>query len=155
MAESGKLSGQVAIVTGAGSGIGRATSLLLAREGARVVAASRTLAHAEETARRAGDETLPLQVDVADPESVERMVASTLEHFGQVDLLCNNAGIGTTKNVIEIEPNEWDQVFNVNVRGVYLCTRAVLPHMLTRGRGAIVNIASVLGFVGVPSRAAY
>jgi NAD(P)-dependent dehydrogenase (short-subunit alcohol dehydrogenase family) len=152
---SGKLSGRVALVTGAGSGIGRAMTILFTQEGARVVAASRTLEHAEETARRAGGETLALQVDVADAGSVERMMARALERFGRVDVLCNNAGVGTTKSVIEVEPEEWDHVFDVNVRGVYLCTRAVLPQMLERGSGAIVNTASVLGLVGVPKRAAY
>jgi 2-keto-3-deoxy-L-fuconate dehydrogenase len=151
----GTLDGKVALVTGGGSGIGRAISILFASEGARVATASRTLAHAEETARLAGHDTLALRADVSEVDDVQKMVDQTLERFGRIDILCNNAGIGTTKNIVEVEPDEWDRVFAVNVRGVYLCTRAVLPQMLQRHEGIIINIASVLGLVGVPNRAAY
>ncbi len=152
---NGKLDGKVALITGGGSGIGRAISILFASEGARVATASLTLAHAEETAQLAGGETIPLQVDVSEEEGVKRMVDQTLTRFGRIDILCNNAGIGTTKSIVEVEPEEWDRVFAVNVRGVYLSTRAVLPQMIERRSGIIVNIASVLGLVGVPKRAAY
>ncbi len=151
----GKLDEKVALVTGGGSGIGRAISILFAQEGARVATASRTLAHAEETARLAGGDTLAIQVDVSEESDVQRMIDQTLARFGRIDILCNNAGIGTTKSIIEVEPEEWDRVFAVNVRGVYLCSRAVLPRMLERRDGIIINIASVLGLVGVPKRAAY
>ncbi|MGA7671232.1 MAG: glucose 1-dehydrogenase [Nitrolancea sp.] len=154
-ATNGKLTGRVALITGGGSGIGRAISIVFAQEGAQVVTASRTLAHAKETARLAGGDTLALQVDVSDEASVQRMVDAAIERFGRVDILCNNAGTGTNKSIVEVEPEEWDRVFAVNVRGVYLCTRAVLPQMLERHDGVIVNIASVLGLVGVPKRAAY
>ncbi len=153
--DQGKLAGKVALVTGGGSGIGRAISILFAQEGARVATGSLTLAHAEETARLAGEETLAFQTDVSDEISVRQMVDRTLERFGRIDILCNNAGIGTTKSIIEVEPDEWDRVFAVNVRGVYLCTRAVLPQMIEHGGGIVINIASVLGLVGVPKRAAY
>lgn len=152
---NGKLSGKVALVTGGGSGIGRAISILFASEGAQVATATRTLAHAEETARLAGGDTLALQADVSDETAVQRMVDQTLSRFGRIDILCNNAGIGTTKSIVEVEPEEWDRVFAVNVRGVYLCTRATLPQMLERRNGIVINIASVLGLVGVPKRAAY
>ncbi|HEX7103733.1 MAG TPA: glucose 1-dehydrogenase [Nitrolancea sp.] len=152
---TGKLAGKVALVTGAGSGIGRAISVRFAQEGALVAAASRTLGSVEETAKLAGGETLALQADVSDEASVRNMVEQTLARFGRIDILVNNAGIGTTKSILECEPEEWDRVFAVNVRGVYLSTRAVLPGMLARGEGVIINIASVLGLVGVPKRAAY
>jgi NAD(P)-dependent dehydrogenase (short-subunit alcohol dehydrogenase family) len=151
----GKLAGKVALVTGAGSGIGRAISIRFAREGASVAAASRTLESVEETAQLAGGETLALQADVSDEASVGVMVEKTLARFGRIDILVNNAGIGTTKSILECEPEEWDRVFAVNVRGVYLSTRAVLPGMLAQGEGVIINIASALGLVGVPKRAAY
>lgn len=152
---NGKLAGRVALVTGAGSGIGRAISVRFAQEGALVAAASRTLGSVEETTKLAGGETLALQADVSDEASVRNMVEQTLARFGRIDILVNNAGIGTTKSILECEPEEWDRVFAVNVRGVYLSTRAVLPGMLARGEGVIINIASVLGLVGVPKRAAY
>jgi NAD(P)-dependent dehydrogenase (short-subunit alcohol dehydrogenase family) len=151
----GKLTGKVALVTGAGSGIGRAISIRFAQEGARVAAASRTRETVEETAQLAGGETLALQADVSDEASVGAMVEKTLARFGRIDILVNNAGIGTTKSILECEPEEWDRVFAVNVRGVYLSTRAVLPGMLAQGEGVIINIASALGLVGVPKRAAY
>jgi NAD(P)-dependent dehydrogenase (short-subunit alcohol dehydrogenase family) len=151
----GKLAGKVALVTGAGSGIGRAISIRFAQEGARVAAASRTRETVEETAQLAGGETLALQADVSDEASVGAMVEKTLARFGRIDILVNNAGIGTTKSILECEPEEWDRVFAVNVRGVYLSTRAVLPGMLAQGEGVIINIASALGLVGVPKRAAY
>jgi 2-keto-3-deoxy-L-fuconate dehydrogenase len=151
----GKLEGRVALVTGGGSGIGRAISILFAREGAQVATASRTHEAIGETARLAGRDTLALEADVTDEQSVKSMVDQTLERFGRIDILVNNAGIGTTKSILEVEPEEWDRVFAVNVRGVYLSTRAVLPGMLERRDGVIINIASVLGLVGVPKRAAY
>jgi NAD(P)-dependent dehydrogenase (short-subunit alcohol dehydrogenase family) len=152
---NGKLAGKVALVTGAGSGIGRAIAVRFAQEGAQVVAASRTLENVEETARLAGGETLALRTDVRAEDDVQAMVERAQERFGRIDILVNNAGIGTSKSILECEPDEWDRVFAVNVRGVYLCTRAVLPGMLKRGEGVIINIASALGLVGVPKRAAY
>ncbi len=152
---SGRFEGKVALITGGGSGIGREISLRFTGEGARVATASRTLDHARETARMAGGDTLAVRADVSVEADVTRAVEQTLDRFGRIDILVNNAGIGTTKSIIEVEPEEWDRVFAVNVRGVYLCTRAVLPQMLERNAGVIINIASVLGLVGVPKRAAY
>lgn len=155
----GRLAGKVAIITGAGSGIGQAMALLFAREGATVVAAGRTPASIEETVAmiqaETGREALAVEADVAVPADVERMVRETVTHFGRIDILCNNAGIGSSKDVIAVEPDEWDQVFAVNVRGVYLGCKYALPHMLAQGGGAIINTASVLALVGAPERAAY
>jgi NAD(P)-dependent dehydrogenase (short-subunit alcohol dehydrogenase family) len=143
-----RFSGQTAIVTGAGSGIGREIARGLAEEGATVFAADLA-----DDFPAAG--CTPLQVDVSDAGAVRRMVDEALDATGRVDLLFNNAGIGSTADPIECEPEEWDRLFAVNARGVFLGTKYALPHMLREGRGSIVNTASVAGFVGLPDRAAY
>ncbi|HET7035580.1 MAG TPA: glucose 1-dehydrogenase [Thermomicrobiaceae bacterium] len=150
-----ELRGKVALVTGAGSGIGRAIALRFAAEGATLALAGRTRATLEATASAIGAAALTVPLDVTDPASVASGVRAVGERLGPIDILVNNAGIGTTKSIVEVEPDEWERVFAVNVRGVYLCSRAVLPGMLERGSGSIVNIASALGLVGVPGRAAY
>jgi NAD(P)-dependent dehydrogenase (short-subunit alcohol dehydrogenase family) len=139
---------RVVIVTGAASGIGWATADLFLREGARVVAADRTPGGAP-------DGCAQMRVDVADPASVRELVDAVIGQFGQVDVLCNNAGTGSTTDVVSCTVEEWERVFAVNVRGVFLGTKAVLPSMLERGTGVIVNTASVAGLVGLPDRAAY
>jgi NAD(P)-dependent dehydrogenase (short-subunit alcohol dehydrogenase family) len=149
------LTGRVAIVTGAGSGIGRAIAHRFATAGAAVVAADLNLAAAEETATISPELILPYQVDVTDEPSVHRLVRATVERFGQIDLLVNNAGIGTTKDIVETDLEEWERVFAVNVRGVFLCCKHVLPSMLARQHGVIINMGSVAGLIGIPQRAAY
>lgn len=158
-AAGGKLAGKIAVITGAGSGIGRAIALLFAQEGATIVAADLNGDTAEETIALvrdvSGRDGLALTTDVSDPASVKQMVDQAIARFDRIDVLCNNAGIGSTKDVIDTEPDEWDQVFAVNVRGVYLGCKYTLPHMLAQGGGVIVNTASVAGLVGLPKRAAY
>jgi NAD(P)-dependent dehydrogenase (short-subunit alcohol dehydrogenase family) len=139
---------RVVIVTGAASGIGRAMSEQFAAEGAKVVGADLDAATVPEAA-------LGVEVDVSRPEDVQRLADYTVETFGRVDVLCNNAGIGSTTDVLNCSPDEWDNVFAVNARGVFLGIRAVLPQMLAQGAGVIVNTASVAGLVGLPDRAAY
>jgi NAD(P)-dependent dehydrogenase (short-subunit alcohol dehydrogenase family) len=144
----------VALVTGAGSGIGRATAQLLAARGYVVGCGDVDEAAARGTA---GDleSALPLELDVRDAGSVARAITELTGTHGPVDLLVNNAGIGSTQTVVDTAPATWDAVFDVNVGGVYRCSRAVLPAMLERRRGVIVNVASVAGLVGLRDRAAY
>jgi len=153
-----KLEGLVAVVTGAGSGIGRATARLFAQEGARICSASRTLTHAEATAQtviQEGGEAFAVSVDVSRSSDVETLAERVLTRFGQVDILVNNAAIGHTGSILECTQDEWDLVMAVNVKSVYLCCSAFLPHMLAQGTGNIVNIASIAGLVGLPKRAVY
>ncbi len=156
------LSGQVALVTGAGAGIGRATALALAREGAAVginVMANRdggeqTLARIE----AAGGRGMVLQGDISESGVAESFATDLAERFGAVTVLVNNSGIGSPRSrdtILDIDINDWDRVMAVNVRGALLCARAVLPGMIAGGSGAIVNIASIRGVTGARSLAAY
>lgn len=136
------------IVTGAGRGIGRAIALRLAAEGANVVASARTLAEIEKVAAEieaGGGKALPVVADVSDAGAVERMVRACADRFGTVDGLVNNAGIGSFAPVAELAAEDFDRMWGVNMRGVFLSTKAVLPFMTSRRSGDIVNIASLAG----------
>ena len=153
-----KLNQRAAVITGAGSGIGRAMALLFAREGARVLAADVNGAAAEQTAREivaAGGVGASIAVDVVVPEQVRGMIERAHALYGRADILCNNAGVGSTTDVVECEPDEWDRVMAVNVKSVYLGCKYAIPGMLARGGGVIVNTASVAGMVGIVKRASY
>ena len=150
-----RLQDRVAVITGAGSGIGRAMSLLFAREGARVLAADLDGAAAEETAAQVGARCVAMRVDASQPDEVRAMIERAVAEMGRIDVLCNNAGIGSTTDVVDCEPDDWDRVMMVNVRSVFLGCKYAIPHMVRQGRGAIVNTASVAGMVGVPKRASY
>jgi NAD(P)-dependent dehydrogenase (short-subunit alcohol dehydrogenase family) len=152
-----KLENRVAVITGAGSGIGRASALEFAREGARVVVADLNLAGALETVRQieaGGGQALALETDVALPESVQTLVAQTLETFSQVHVLLNNAAIQVNKTVEDTTVEEWNREINVNLGGVFLCSKFFLPH-LRRTRGCIINMSSVNGFFVEPMCAGY
>ena len=152
-----KLENRVAVITGAGSGIGRASALEFAREGARVVVADLNLAGALETARQikaGGGQAIALETDVALPESVQTLVAQTLETFSQVHVLLNNAAIQVNKTVEDTTVEEWNREINVNLGGVFLCSKFFLPH-LRRTRGCIINMSSVNGFFVEPRCAGY
>src|ERR1700690_666878 len=150
-----RLKNKIAIVTGAGSGIGRACAVALAREGARVALVGRRKERLEETSREIGDSALVLAADVSNKDEIARVVDRTVVHFGGLDVLLNNAGvlhIGTAEQITE---KQWDETFNVNVRGLWLLSRAVLPHLRKAGGGSIINMASVLGINGARNRASY
>jgi meso-butanediol dehydrogenase / (S,S)-butanediol dehydrogenase / diacetyl reductase len=153
-----RLENKVCIITGAGSGIGRASALLFAQEGARLAIADKKAASAEKVAgecARKGAQAITIEVDVANAAAVERMIARTLEKFGRLDVLVNNAGYGITGSVVETDPDAWDALIAVNVRGVFLCSKYAIPAMKRSGGGAIVNTASVVAAVGIANRAAY
>ncbi len=142
-----EFAGQTAIVTGVARGFGRAIVRRLARGGARVVAADINLPGAEETValvKQDGGEALAHPVDVSSAKSVEAMVKAALTHFGgRVDILVNNAGLWKLTPTEETSEEEWDRIVNVNMKGTFLCCRAVIPSMRKQGRGHIVNIASI------------
>jgi NAD(P)-dependent dehydrogenase (short-subunit alcohol dehydrogenase family) len=146
------LTGKVALVTGAGNGLGRAFALGLAGYGARIACADRDLQGAAATVSQieeAGGAALPIGVDVADEASVSAMAAETQRSCGKVDILINNAGIATLPaRVHEMPIADWDRLIAINLRGVFLATRAILPMMLAGGGGSIINIASIIGIVG-------
>lgn len=154
-----KLSETVAIVTGAGRGIGRSIALTFACEGADVAIASRTPDELETLAgeiRALGRRALIQTADVSQPEDVQRLVDRTLEELGRVDVLVNNAGtIIMPGELLETTVEAWDTMMAVNVRSVFLCCKAVLPAMIERGSGKIINISSVAGLRGLPNREAY
>ena len=139
---------RVVVVTGAASGIGAATVSRFLAQGATVYGIDLEVAKMRDGARM-------LKADVSSPEALCAAFRSILADEGQIDVLCNNAGIGSSKDVLTVDPEEWDLVFGVNVRGVYLGIKYALPGMLARGSGVIINIASVAGLVGLRDRAAY
>jgi NAD(P)-dependent dehydrogenase (short-subunit alcohol dehydrogenase family) len=153
-----RFDGQVAIVTGGGTGIGAATAKLFARQGARVVIANRRPDVGEAVVaeiKQAGGTASFIATDVADTIQVQAMVEHALDQFGSVDILFNNAGIGLVRPVWEIADDEWQHLIGVNLTGHFLCAKYVVPHMLAQGGGAIVNMSSVLGYATNPGMTAY
>ena len=155
---SSRLAKKVAIITGAGTGIGRAIALAFAHEGAKLVLVGRREEVLDSVAREIGKEkgiAVALSADISRPEEIERVVAHAVSQFGGINVLVNNAGllhIGTAEQITE---KQWDETFNINVRGLWLLSRAVLPEFRRAGGGSIVNVASVLGLNGARNRAAY
>jgi 2-keto-3-deoxy-L-fuconate dehydrogenase len=149
---------KVAIVTGAGSGIGAAVSTLFAARGAHVAALDLDRSAAETTTaaiRQAGGSGSAYQCNVADPSSVDAVFQQLASEHPRLDILVNNAGISHIGTIEQTVTEDFDRLFGVNVRGVYLCARAVIPGMLRQGRGVILNMASIAALVGLPERFAY
>lgn len=152
------LKDKVVIITGGGRGIGEAVALLLAEHKAKVVIVSRTEKEILQVAKQIearGEQVLPIKVDVSDPAQVDQMVERIMERFGRIDVLINNAGIGLYKSVLETSPEEWDNVMAVNLKGVFLGSKAVLATIIKQGAGTIINISSGAGKIGYPDLAAY
>ncbi|AEH61468.1 short-chain dehydrogenase/reductase SDR [Methanosalsum zhilinae DSM 4017] len=153
-----RLKGHVAVVTGAGRGIGRAICLALADEGADIVAAARTEAEISQTAemvKQKGSRALAVQTDVHSEMDVENLMTRTAERFGKIDILVNCAGTAVRKPFVETTTQEYDTIMDTNVKGVYLCTKHALRYMVPRNSGRIVNISSGAGKHGIPSLAVY
>ena len=152
---SERLKGKIGIVTGAGTGIGRACAIALAREGAQVALIGRRRHRVEEVAHEIGVSAFAIPADVSRPNEIERLLDQTVRCFGGLNFLLNNAGVLHIGNAEQITEEQWDQTFNVNVRAIWLLSRAALPHMRKAGGGSIINVASTLGIVGARNRAAY
>ena len=153
------LKDKVAVVTGASRGIGQAAALELARYGAKVaVNYARSSEAAEgtvEAINNAGGEAIAIQADVARQEQVDNLIKTTLDKFGRIDVLVNNAGITRDTLLLRMKPEQWQEVIDLNLTGVFLCTKAVSKTMLKQRNGRIINIASVAGQMGNPGQANY
>lgn len=150
-----RLANKTAIVTGAGSGIGAATAALFAKEGARVLVADFDESAAQKSAAQIGKAAVAIRMDVRSSTDCKAMADRAKAEFGRIDILVNNAGRGMLGTVVTTEEKEWDDLFAVNVRGVFLCSKHTIPIMAAGGGGAIVNVASTAADVGIPDRAAY
>ncbi|WP_216893080.1 glucose 1-dehydrogenase [Nocardia sp. ncl2] len=152
---SGRLAGKVAVITGAGSGIGRASALLFAAEGARVVCADLS-GHEKETAAEIGDAALAVHADVARAQDVSAMIDTAVAHFGRLDILFNNAGLsGRRGPAAERDEADFDHVIGVNLKGAFLGMKYAIPAMLTGGGGSVISTASAAGLVGWKDLALY
>jgi NAD(P)-dependent dehydrogenase (short-subunit alcohol dehydrogenase family) len=144
-----RLDGKVAVITGAGGGMGREAALLFCHEGARVCVADVDGEAADRTAAEAGD-AFGIEVDVAREDEVRRMYDETTDRYGGIDVLYNNAGISPADDasILETEADAWQRVQDVNAKGVYLCCKLGIPHLLERGGGSVINVASFVALVG-------
>jgi NAD(P)-dependent dehydrogenase (short-subunit alcohol dehydrogenase family) len=154
-----RLKNKVAIITGGGTGIGRAVALLFAREGAKVAICGRTLATLEDTAgyiRSQGGEVLVIEADVSDAHACQLLVEQTVAQFGHIDCLVNNAGVrASIGTILDLDENEWQRTFDIDAKGTWLCSRAVIPELRTRGGGSIIAVSSISAYIGQPKQGAY
>ncbi len=155
------LEGQIALVTGAGragKGIGRSIALKLAKEGAKIAIADFVKEAADSVAKEVtdmGGEALAVYGSVSNPDDVEKMVQATVDRFGKIDILVNNAGITRDNLLVRMSEQEWDMVLDTNLKGVFVCTKAVAKLMMRARKGKIVNMASVMGIMGNAGQANY
>lgn len=153
-----RLANKICLITGAGSGIGRSTAHLFAREGATVIVNDLDQTKGPETVheiQQAKGQAIYLQADVTDAAQVKAMVDDIIERYGRIDVLFNNAGISGVGSLEEIEPEQWDRVMTINVKGVYLPSKYVVPHMIARKSGSIINMSSCIAEMGLARRAVY
>jgi NAD(P)-dependent dehydrogenase (short-subunit alcohol dehydrogenase family) len=153
-----RLDGQIALVTGASTGLGRGCALALADAGAHVALTSRDVARVEPVASEVqamGRRALPLSLEVTRLESIDAALAAVLDEFGRIDVLINNAGINIPEPALEVSEEHWDRILDTNLKGLFFCAQKVGRVMVRQGRGKIVNVASQMGLVGGRLRAAY
>ena len=150
-----RLANKIALITGAGAGIGEATAELFVDEGAKVVVSDRDVDRARTVAQRLGDNAFAVAADVSKAVDVKALIAATVERFGGLDILVNNAGYGCLGTVVTTDEATWDDVMNVDLKGVYLCSKYAIPELAKRGNASIVNLASTISVVGIKDRAAY
>lgn len=150
-----RLKNKIALITGAGTGIGRAIALAFAREGAQLALVARRTQPLEAVAKEAGGSPLVLAADVSKQRDIDRILTETTTRLGGLNVLVNNAGILHIGTAEQITEEQWDETFSINVRGLWMLSRSVLPHMRKSGGGSIINVASVLGINGARNRAAY
>ncbi len=153
-----KLKEKVAIVTGGSKGIGWGVATVFSQEGAKVAVVARNVQEGEltvEEIRQKGGEAIFVRCDVSNEENVKKMVQATLDTYGQIDILVNNAGVGVYKSVLETTSEEWDRCLDIDLKGVFLCSKYVIPHMQTAGKGAIINMSSVHSHATVNGAAPY
>jgi 3-oxoacyl-[acyl-carrier protein] reductase len=155
-----RLKGKVAIVTGSGSGLGKATALLFAKEGAKVVVTDISQRRAETVVEEINGKSrkkkaVAIRADVAKKDEVDAMVAAARKQFGPINILVNNAGIGQIKDFLDISPEEWQRMLDIHMKGTFLCSQAVITDMIAANSGRIINTASVAGMEGGPQNAHY
>lgn len=153
-----RLVGKIALITGSGSGIGKSSALMFAREGAVVVVNDLDATKGEETVREivdASGEAIFIQADVTNAHEVKSMVEHIIAQFGRIDVLFNNAGISGIGALHEIEPEQWDRIMSINIKGVYLPSKFVIPYMMEQRSGSVINMSSCIAEIGLARRASY